>query len=215
MRGPALPPPGSLDDLAATYARAIHRGYDGLAAWAADQLDAAQAAERGRLEHPGALAAAARWYARHGLPVFPLTPGAKVPLPGRLDCCWGSHRRGCTDALSNLQAVEHWWAAHPTANVGLATGHVLDVIDVDGPAGWRGWLDGADWPPVLGTVSTPRPGGVHRYIRATGRGNGQAIAPGVDYRGTGGYVVAPPSWVCTPAYAGRYRWLTPLTLPAR
>jgi hypothetical protein len=205
--------PGSLEELATTYARSVHRGHDGLAAWCEMRLDAAGAADRARLEAPGALAIGARWYARRGLPVLPLAPGTKVPLGG--DCCWGSHRRGVSQALSNVSAVEHWWREHPYANVGLATGHVVDVIDVDGPAGWRSWLDGADWPPVVGAVSTPRPGGVHRFIRRTGRGNGAKIAPGIDFRGMGGYVVAPPSWVRTEEYAGRYSWLQPLTLPAR
>lgn len=208
-------PNGTLEDLATTYARAVHRGQDGLAGWCAWRLDSAQEQERARLADPGALGAAARWYAQHGLPVFPLTPGGKVPLPARMDCCWGSHQRGCRDALTNVQAVEHWWRVHPTANIGLATGHVVDVLDVDGTAGWRSWLDGADWPQVLGAVSTPRPGGVHRFIRRTGRGNGQRIAPGIDYRGAGGYVVAPPSYVSTPEYSGRYWWLQPLQMPTR
>ena len=208
-------PGGTLEDLGHTYARSVHRGNTGLAEWCAMRLDQADAEARGRLDSVTSLRDGARWYAQLGLPVFPLTPGAKLPLPARMDCCWGSHRRGCLDALSNLQAVEHWWTAHPTANIGLATGHVVDVIDVDGPAGWRSWLDGQDWPEVLGSVSTPRPGGVHRFIRRTGRGNGQKIAPGVDYRGAGGYVVAPPSWVKTPEYSGRYSWLSPLRMPAR
>lgn len=207
-------PGGTLEDLAFTYARSVHRGHAGLAEWCALRLEQADAARRGRLNAPTALRDAATWYAQLGLPVFPLTPGGKVPLPARMDCCWGSHRRGCLDALTNVQAVQHWWTQHPTANIGLATGHVVDVIDQDGPASWRSWLD-RSWPEVLGVVSTPRPGGVHRFIRRTGRGNGQKIAPGIDYRGAGGYVVAPPSWVKTPEYAGRYSWLSPLRMPAR
>jgi hypothetical protein len=205
--------PGSVEDLQLTFLRSVHHGHDGLAQWAAARLDAVDEADRARLRDVRVLAVSARWYASLGLPVFPLTPGGKVPLPKRLDCCWGSHTRGCSDALANVSAVEHWWRAHPTANIGLATGHVLDVIDVDGPAGWRSWLDGRDWPAVLGSVSTPRPGGVHRFIRRTGRGNGQKIAPGIDYRGAGGYVVAPPSWVRTPDYSGTYSWLQPLQVP--
>jgi hypothetical protein len=207
--------PGSVEDLQDTFLRSVHLGHDGLAQWAATRLDAADEADRARLRDVRVLAVSARWYASLGLPVFPLSPGTKLPLPKRMDCCWGSHTRGCLDALSNVDAVEHWWRAHPTANIGLATGHVLDVIDVDGPDGWRNWLDGCDWPPVLGSVSTPRPGGVHRFIRRTGARNGQKIAPGIDYRGAGGYVVAPPSWVRTPDYAGTYSWLQPLRMPAR
>jgi hypothetical protein len=213
VRTASAPVPGSLDDLANTYARAVHHGYGGLEQWAAQRLDAADAADAARRADVGNLARAAAWYARQGLLVLPLAPGGKVPLGGR--CCWGSHLRGVSQALSNPEAVGHWWRAHPTANIGLATGHVVDVIDVDGPGGWRSWLDGADWPDVLGAVSTPRPGGVHRYVRRTGRGNGQKIAPGIDFRGAGGYVVAPPSWVRTPEYAGTYHWLAPLRLPTR
>lgn len=205
--------PGSLEQLSDTYTRALEDGADGLAAWCASRLDAADAADAHRRADVGTLARAAAWYASLGLPVLPLAPGQKVPLGG--SCCWGSHARGCSQASSNLEAVAHWWRQHPTANVGLATGHVLDVIDVDGSDGWSSWLAGRDWPDVLGSVSTPRPGGVHRFVRRTGMGNGQKIAPGVDYRGMGGYVVAPPSWVRTPEYAGSYWWVQPLRMPAR
>jgi|tagenome__1003787_1003787.scaffolds.fasta_scaffold20928882_3 hypothetical protein len=206
-------PPGSLEQLADMYTRSLTTGAHGLADWAAARLDAADTADRHRRADPGTLARAAAWYASLGLPVLPLAPGAKMPLGG--DCCWRSHARGSSQALSNPDAVAHWWAAHPTANVGVATGHVLDVIDVDGPDGWATWLAVTDWPDVLGTVCTPRPGGVHRFIRRTGRPNRQKGWPGIDYRGTGGYVVAPPSWVRTPDYAGSYWWLAPLRMPTR
>jgi hypothetical protein len=206
-------PPGSPEQLAGTYAGSTRHGYGGLAGWCASRLDAADTADRARRADVRTLARAAAWYASVGLPVLPLSPGRKIPLGG--DCCWGSHARGSRQASSHGEAVAHWWTAHPTANVGVATGHVLDVIDVDGPAGWRTWLDVADWPDVLGAVVTPRPGGIHRYIRRTGLPNRQRGWPGVDYRGTGGYVVAPPSWVRTPEYAGSYWWLQPLRMPAR
>jgi hypothetical protein len=207
--------PGTVEADQASYVRAVLSGFTGLEQWLAERLDAPAVLERARLEHRGALAAAAVFYARQGLPVFPLTPGAKVPMDGRLTCCGGTHRSGVKDALSNERAAAFWWRNHPFANIGIATGWSVDVIDVDGPRGWRSWLDGRDWPPVIGAVSTPRPGGVHRFVRVTGAGNGQRIAPGVDYRGRGGYVVAPPSWVRTSEYEGRYRWLQPLTMPTR
>jgi hypothetical protein len=147
-----------------------------------------------------------------GLRVFPLTPGAKTPLPGYLGCCGGSHRRGCKDALAHAGAVHAWWAAHPEANVAVATGHLVDVWDQDGPDGAVSWLrhaSDADRAAVIGVATTARGvGGVHRYVRATGRGNGAGILPGLDYRGQGGYVVAPPSVV----NGRRYAWAAPLDL---
>lgn len=195
------------DVLAGHYVGALTRGATGLADWWASRLDQLDREREARLAG-WTLGDAAAFYAQHGLPVFPLTPGEKRPLPARLDCCGGSHRRGVTDALDHVGAARAWWRAHPTANVGLATGHRVDVIDQDGTEGARWWCRGTDWPSVVGVVTTPRPGGVHRFVRATGYGNGRAIAPGLDYRGRGGYVVAPPSIV----NGRRYRWLTPLDL---
>lgn len=193
---------------AAAFVAALQAGHTGLADWYRRQADAADQARDERLAHPGAILSAALYYVRAGLRVFPLTPGEKTPLPARLTCCGGSHRRGCTDALSDPGAVYAWWREHPRANLGVATGHLVDVIDQDGPAGALAWCRGS-WPPVIGLATTARgAGGVHRYVRATGRRNGQAIAPGIDYRGAGGYVVAPPSVVA----GRRYAWAQPLDL---
>lgn len=159
-------------------------------------------------EAPSAtLGGAALWYAERGLRVFPLQAGTKVPFP---------RSRGCKDATSDPQQVASWWAAVPYANIGIATGHVVDVIDIDGLqgnvslAGLRHQHEGFPQP-RLGHVSTPRAGGRHYYVpvHPQGRGNGAALAPGIDYRGRGGYVVAPPSRTAQ----GTYRWLTPLALP--
>src|SRR3954471_17044523 len=49
-------PPGSLEQLAGTYAGSVHRGYDGLAAWCAAKLDAADTADRARRADAGTLA---------------------------------------------------------------------------------------------------------------------------------------------------------------
>jgi hypothetical protein len=142
----------------------------------------------------------ALWYAEQGLRVFPLTELSKVPRPGS---------RGCKDATSDPDQITTWWEAHPQANIGIATGHRVDVVDIDPPLGQKSRCD--LWETVfatidndnLGKVLTPRPGGMHIYVPATGDGNRAGIAPGVDYRGAGGYVVAPPSVTSV----GRYRWL--------
>lgn len=147
-----------------------------------------------------ALGAAALWYASVGLHVFPLQPGQKIPMP---------RTHGCKDATDDAEVVRAWWTATPDANIGIATGHLVDVIDVDGPAGVQSWARLSALPPVLGKVSTPRDGGNHLYVAATGRGNRAGIAPGIDYRGAGGYVVAPPS---VNAEGVAYRWYAPLDL---
>lgn len=202
--------PRSPDEDAASFARAVLAGRDGLADYYAEQLHGMDQARDERLAHPGAIPAAALYYVAQGLRVFPLQPGSKLPLPAALGCCGGSHRHGCTDALADAGAVFAWWREHPDANLGVATGHLVDVIDQDGPEGATAWCRGS-WPAVLGVATTARgAGGVHRYVRATGRGNGQKIAPGIDYRGTGGYVVAPPSVV----NGRRYAWAQPLRLAA-
>lgn len=150
---------------------------------------------------------AALFYAEQGLHVFPLTPGSKIPVK-----CSG----GFKDATTDRAQIDQWWTGNPRLNIGIATGHRVDVIDVDGPNGVRSWLDlHDDLPPVLGKVSTPRPGGNHLYVAAVpGRGNKAGLFPGVDYRGTGGYVVAPPSVITTGDNPGAYTWYAPLRLDA-
>jgi bifunctional DNA primase/polymerase-like protein len=42
---------------------------------------------------------------------------------------------GVNDATCNRARILAWWTRHPQANIGLATGHRFDVLDVDGPEG--------------------------------------------------------------------------------
>jgi hypothetical protein len=150
----------------------------------------------------------ALWYAQLALHVFPLQPGQKIPHRGT---------RGCKDATNNPDQIKNWWQRWPDSNVGIATGHLVDVIDIDGPAGAISWArskklpvtSDPDWNDILGTVATPRPGGTHLYVAASGRGNRAAIDIGIDYRGAGGYVVAPPS-VNTDGLL--YRWRKQLVI---
>ena len=129
---------------------------------------------------------------------------------------------GVKDATTNRARVLAWWTRHPQANIGLATGHRFDVLDVDGPAGAQAIRD---------LRRHPWPG------RARGRWSGPAAAAGtttwpppawatssprglehVDWRGRGGYVVAPPS---RHASGHPYQWVagrdldTPLGRGAR
>lgn len=189
---PDPPPPLETAADAACQA-ALDRGDPTYAEWLGRDLDAPPRPAAPTL-------GAALWYAEHGLRVFPLEVGGKRPLPGS---------RGCKDATTDPERIRAWWAADPTRNLGLATGHLVDVIDVDGSAGVHSWAQLGDLPPVLGTVSTPRAGGTHLYVAATGDGNAAGLWPGIDYRGRGGYVVAPPS---RGAGGVPYRWRRPLAV---
>lgn len=162
------------------------------------QLDALQEKLR---KPPVPLMSAALWYAEQGLAVFPLQPGDKRPMP---------RSRGCLEATCDLDRIRTWWERTPNANIGLATGGLVDVIDIDGLEGVLSWNElEASLPPLIGRVSTPRAGGHHLYIAAQGHGNRAGLAPSVDYRGKGGYVVAPPSRT----EQGIYEWILPLTVP--
>lgn len=153
---------------------------------------------------PVSLIGAALWYAEQGWPVLALRPGSKRPAT----------RHGLHDATIDPNQIRGWWQTIPQANIGLLTGVRFDVIDVDGPLGVTTWLHTQDLPPIYGQVSTPRPGGHHLYISATGDANGTQILPGLDYRGKGGYVVAPPSVITDGPHPGRYTWVRGLQLPA-
>lgn len=160
-------------------------------------LDAQDASDEQRLRAPGALGAAALWYAEVlGWPVFPLIPGEKRPAT----------RHGLKDATTSGQQVRAWWQASPHSNIGLPTGRTFDVIDIDTPtaitAAAQAGYDLPDWDTpgaLLATVRTPR--GWHLYVPTTGQRNRTNIIPHVDFRGLGGYVVAPPSIVDGRRYA--------------
>jgi len=114
---------------------------------------------------------------------------------------------GVKDATTNRARVLAWWTRHPQANIGLATGHTFDVLDVDGPTGAQaiGQLAAAHGLASSGPLVRTGGGGWHFYLTPTGLGN---IHPRdleqVDWRGRGGYVVAPPS---RHASGYPYRWL--------
>lgn len=145
------------------------------------------------------LAGAALWYANRGCLVFPLVAGTKKPAT----------RNGFKDASMAPDTIRAWWAKNPMYNIGLSTGHLFDVIDIDGEPGIRSGAELEDtyvMPSPIGYARTPR--GFHLYIPPTGDGNATGFLPGIDYRGRGGYVVAPPSIVNGTAY----EWITPPNL---
>src|SRR6266545_645112 len=157
------------------------------------------------------LAAGALAYASRGWPIFPLVPWTKRPYAGSR----GLH------ATTDPHVTAARWARHPQANIGIRTGLTagLVVIDLDQPDGPRAWmaLVQAHEPrePVTLRALTPR-GGVHLYfqhpedISEPIRNSAGKLGPGIDVRGEGGLVVAPPSQV---AGGGRYWWDGPASEP--
>jgi Bifunctional DNA primase/polymerase, N-terminal len=102
---------------------------------------------------------------------------------------------GLKEATTNRARVLAWWTRHPLANIGLATGHHFDVLDVDGPHGEQAIRALAAEHGLVSSGPLVRTGGGwHYYLAPTGLGNvhPQGLAH-VDWRGRGGYVVAPPS----------------------
>lgn len=153
------------------------------------------------------LGSAAAAYARHGWPVFPLSTRGKMPAIPK-----AKGGRGVLDATTDADRVKRWWDKHPTHNIGVATGHNFDVIDVDFrvPGTALRWADIRDIEDfeVDALVSTPH--GLHAYVLTTGDSNTANASTGIDFRGKGGYVVAPPSIVdCDKDHGdceGLYRW---------
>jgi hypothetical protein len=129
------------------------------------------------------LGAAALEYAESGWRVFPIKPGRKQPP---------LTRHGFKNATTDPESVRRLWGRFPTANIGVATGNGLAVIDVDSRNG--GEVD-PSWPATL-TARTPS-GGVHLFYAVSERVKNSAsrLARGVDVRGDGGYVVVAPSAV--------------------
>lgn len=123
--------------------------------------------------------------AESGVNVFPLRPGTKVPATVH----------GVHDATTDAAQIRKWWGATPDAGLGISCDTSgLFVVDVDPASGFES-ADVART--VLGlpetfTVSTPR-GGWHFYFEGHGPSSVGKLLPGVDTRGVGGYVVAPPT----------------------
>ncbi|HTW97699.1 MAG TPA: bifunctional DNA primase/polymerase, partial [Acidimicrobiales bacterium] len=146
------------------------------------------------------LLSAALSYVRRGWPVLPLKAGEKLP-DGRLVT------HGLLDATTDEAGVRAWWAASPSANVGIRTGEGIDVVDLDSEAARRALF--ATAPERLsGPVVVRTARGWHLWFASCGLSTRAGVLEGVDVRGRGGYVVAPPS---VHPDGWRYQFLDPRT----
>jgi putative DNA primase/helicase len=109
-------------------------------------------------------------------------------------------RHGVKDASSDSAQIKRWWTKWPDAGIGIATGAASKVVVLDIDAGKGGLESLAELERRHGELpSTIKVktggGGVHPYFQYPegAIGNRAGIMPGVDFRGDGGYVIAPPS----------------------
>jgi len=125
-----------------------------------------------------------------GFSVFPCQPRGKAPA-----CA-----RGVLDATTDSTRISRWWTAAPECNIGIATGAVggFFALDVDGDDGELSLrrLE-AEHGALPATIEVITGKGRHCFFRLGQHGpvknSASAVAPGLDVRGDGGYVIAPPS----------------------
>jgi hypothetical protein len=168
-----------------------------------------------RVAEEPTLTGAALRYVNLGIPVFPCVPGGKHPLTPN----------GFHDATSSARVVHAWWQRHPEANIGLPTGARTGVLVVDidvhsdgcgfqafEGARSEGLCDRWGW-----LVRTPS-GGVHAYYPTPAnleQRSWQVPLAHVDFRGDGGYVIAPPSRIEVGGATRTYDVIAVTTQPAK
>jgi hypothetical protein len=153
---------------------------------------------------PPTLGECARLYADLGARVFPIRPGTKAPaLKGWQRC-----------ATRNPAAIATWWNRWPAAGIGWPMGPHAGVFDLDVDRD-QGEASLVALETTYGTLPTDTP------CQITGSGDGRQIlfswphgrtiknsesklAPKIDVRGDGGYIVLPPS---PHPSGGCYRWV--------
>jgi Bifunctional DNA primase/polymerase, N-terminal len=142
---------------------------------------------------------------------YPTTDGCSC---GKSECTSvGKHPRISPNKASNdVKQIERLWVSSPQANVGIATGKksgifVLDVDDKNANSGSLSLRRLEDeHQPLPATLTATTGNGRHHYFKYPGlpiKCSTGKLGDGLDIRGDGGYVVAPPS---VHANGRRYQW---------
>jgi len=145
-------------------------------------------------------------YAKHGWHVFPL----HHLVNGKCSCgkspCGdaGKHPRiknGLLGATTDPRTIKNWWNKWPEANIGVRTGAVSGIIVLDIDPKHRGDETLYELENQYGELpetveAKTGGGGRHIVLKHPGfnvkTGTG-ILGEGIDIRGDGGYIVAPPS----------------------
>lgn len=134
-------------------------------------------------------------YASKGAPVFPVKALSKVPAV----------KNGVLEATTDPTQIREWFT-DTNFNIGMATGEPSGrwVLDVDAHEGLESLQ--AEHGQLPATLSqTTGGGGLHLVFAMPGNRdvrNAAKFWPGLDVRGTGGYIVVAPSI----SEKGPYRW---------
>lgn len=132
----------------------------------------------------------AQAYAQQGWQSFPLKPRDKTPFVKWADV-----------ATCDTQMLNGWFDNYPDANIGIACGKRSGIVVLDVDADRGGYESLTALISVHGRlpetpVSKTGSGGEHIFFKHPGveiRNSAGKLGQGLDIRGDGGYVVAPPS----------------------
>lgn len=148
-------------------------------------------------------------YAGRGWRVFPChsiengacTCGKECASPGKHPRIKG----GFKSASSDPRQIEAWWTKWPEANIAIATGNGLTVLDIDGPKGLEELTQLiSEHEPLPVTLTAKTGNGHHAYYADDGPGAlGSSAKNNLHIRGNGGYVIASPS---KHASGRNYQW---------
>ncbi|MED1801819.1 DUF927 domain-containing protein [Brevibacillus porteri] len=143
-------------------------------------------------------------YAAMGWSVIPLRVKDKKPAISKQNGGWEPYQEQRADE----EQIRQWWGRFPQANVGIVTGSIsgIIVLDVDGPEGRASLEKITERFGVLPATPESTTGKGSHYIFKHPGGDLRNFAKkgiNLDFRGDGGYIVAPPS---VHPNGGVYRW---------
>lgn len=152
------------------------------------------------------------------MPVHGINPITKKCTCGKDQCNTPDHRgkvqagkhpwtiNGLKNASSNIDAIETLWNLKKHSNIGIVTGPIsgIFVLDIDGPQGESSLQLYGALPETLTSFTGNGRHLVFKYPSKKVYTRAGKFAPGLDIRGEGGYIVAPPS---VHANGSVYQWI--------